>query len=633
MTLNNSCDGGAAHHHHRQHHQDERAPLLGRHGVQATEEAGATAHAELEESDSMVTPDDGGAVSSVETLPPRQRCCSRRKWLVRSLATLVVLVVLACIGYFVILPRINIYHPSHKPAQRIPPGPPHVVLTTTTSTAASITWTAPNNTGTGVILHYRIQQRKEHSNFTTVSQTYSFNFTFSGLRADTWYCFRVCAVSSVGPGNYSTVCNVTAPPHRPASVVGVVPLNSSESTITIGWGPLHCGGSACDLVEVQGRKLATPLGSPAAAALSSSSPCQRSCDYHSLGNATNNATALTVHELPSNTLFMIRLRAHNHVGFGAFSKPLALQTNAVHAGLPGACPGPRVGNITAGAMAVRWSRNCTTNGAQLLTVEVQVSSTNRTTGFHTLSNSFLSTSYSLTGLRALHTYCFRLRAITAIGSGPWSNATCASTTKGGTPLPPAILPAPLSANGTSLTIGWRKPGDGGHPILRYDVEQDNWWIDEPLRLAGNTTRLQFTTTFPLFPSATYTFRVRACNAIGCGAFSNNRHFTTARTGHCANSKDAHAYKATKSTMKPSIQGCLISCVASGTSCVITCIEKKVGLSKGCANCWAQEGLCTLKNCILPCTNPKSKKCAECSEKKCFPACVACSGVPRQYFPP
>ena len=35
------------------------------------------------------------------------------------------------------------------------------------------------------------------------------------------------------------------------------------------------------------------------------------------------------------------------------------------------------------------------------------------------------------------------------------------------------------------------------------------------------------------------------------------------------------YKATKNTMKPTIQGCLIGCLASGTSCVIRCIENKV----------------------------------------------------------
>ena len=53
----------------------------------------------------------------------------------------------------------------------------------------------------------------------------------------------------------------------------------------------------------------------------------------------------------------------------------------------------------------------------------------------------------------------------------------------------------------------------------------------------------------------------------------------------------------------------------------------------CAGCWADEGLCTVGHCLLPCANPTSAACAACSEAHCFPACVACSGLPRWAFPP
>ena len=53
-------------------------------------------------------------------------------------------------------------------------------------------------------------------------------------------------------------------------------------------------------------------------------------------------------------------------------------------------------------------------------------------------------------------------------------------------------------------------------VLCLQVQQDNWWIDQPLTTVANTTALTFTTQFPLFPSASYSFRVCACNDIGCG---------------------------------------------------------------------------------------------------------------------
>lgn len=116
-------------------------------------------------------------------------------------------------------------------------------------------------------------------------------------------------------------------------------------------------------------------------------------------------------------------------------------------------------------------------------------------------------------------------------------------------------------------------------------------------------------------------------------------------------------------MKGDIQHCLIKCATSGYGCAVSCIQenvgsglgrglqrkitrkwsptacpslysgKQVGLSKGCAQCWATEGECTLQKCLGPCTNPGSSGCKQCSEDKCFPGCVQCSGIPRYFFPP
>lgn len=110
-------------------------------------------------------------------------------------------------------------------------------------------------------------------------------------------------------------------------------------------------------------------------------------------------------------------------------------------------------------------------------------------------------------------------------------------------------------------------------------------------------------------------------------------FVTSDNGNCGNAADIRTFYLTKTSMKGDIQGCLIGCIGQGGDCAANCVHTKVGLSLTCAQCWAAEGQCTLDNCILPCLDPNSDACKQCSKDKCFPACVQCSGVPMWAFPP
>lgn len=104
------------------------------------------------------------------------------------------------------------------------------------------------------------------------------------------------------------------------------------------------------------------------------------------------------------------------------------------------------------------------------------------------------------------------------------------------------------------------------------------------------------TSNPLMPATNYTVRVRGANAVGAGDWSRPATFSTDEAGKCGNPADVVAYKATKSTMKGNIQSCLIGCAVNGNreACTVDCINKKVGLSKPCSECWYQQGLCTLQ---------------------------------------
>eukprot|EP01051_Picozoa_sp_SAG22_P018437 SAG22_NODE_3104_length_1938_cov_1.974986_1_plen_373_part_00 len=84
-----------------------------------------------------------------------------------------------------------------------------------------------------------------------------------------------------------------------------------------------------------------------------------------------------------------------------------------------------------------------------------------------------------------------------------------------------------------------------------------------------------------------------------------------------------------------VQDCLVQCLLSvdRESCATKCLVGALGLSTSCASCWVGMGDCILAKCKWQCVVPTSKGCASCSEQQCFPAAVACTGLPVAYFPP
>eukprot|EP00041_Stephanoeca_diplocostata_P008308 m.121919 g.121919 ORF g.121919 m.121919 type:complete len:213 (+) comp17269_c0_seq54:49-687(+) len=201
---------------------------------------------------------------------------------------------------------------------------------------------------------------------------------------------------------------------------------------------------------------------------------------------------------------------------------------------------------------------------------------------------------------------------------------------------PALTPKPLNTSSSSITVGWNVPNThGGGVVRQYTLGRDDWWVDQPLMGIYNGTQTEFLANIHMLPATNYTFRVNANTAIGTSVSSHNVTYVTDGAGYCGNPADVAAFKATKTSMKKDIQSCLIGCKLKGgsKSCVVECINNDVGLSEGCAGCWYDEGQCTLNRCLKDCLNPSSDKCAKCSEDKCFPDCVVCSGVPKYFFPP
>ncbi|MDR0425609.1 MAG: fibronectin type III domain-containing protein [Clostridiales bacterium] len=118
-----------------------------------------------------------------------------------------------------------------------------------------------------------------------------------------------------------------------------------------------------------------------------------------------------------------------------------------------------------------------------------------------------SAEYTFTGLENGAEYIFKVRAVNSAGPGTAAelNATPATV-----PDAPANLAAAVSAGRVDLT--WVAPAyDGGAPITAYQVSGDGGSTWECVGLSTSHT---FT---GLANGTTYTFKVRAVNAMGAGA--------------------------------------------------------------------------------------------------------------------
>ena len=146
--------------------------------------------------------------------------------------------------------------------------------------------------------------------------------------------------------------------------------------------------------------------------------------------------------------------------------------------------------------------------------------------WQTLKHSHDERNYQHTGRDPGQRNCYRVAAIFAGGTGPFSDpAACASTL--GNPAddlpgePESLRIAQVGSN--YVTLEWDAPGSGG--AVDYYEYRSN--IHDATRVPGAATRV---TVRGLAPGSTYEFQVRAVNNIGAGGWSRPIQFTPNRAG-------------------------------------------------------------------------------------------------------
>src|SRR3954451_4854438 len=137
------------------------------------------------------------------------------------------------------------------------------------------------------------------------------------------------------------------------------------------------------------------------------------------------------------------------------------------------------------------------------------------------------TSFDVTGLDNGTTYVFTVKAVNAIGEGGASNEASATPETGAATVPDAPIDLTATPGDGSAHLEWTPPAsDGGSPITGYNVYEG----DSVTPLNGDPITDTSFDVSGLTNATTYVFTVKAVNAIGEGAASNEASATPESTG-------------------------------------------------------------------------------------------------------
>jgi hypothetical protein len=217
--------------------------------------------------------------------------------------------------------------------------------------------------------------------------------------------------------------------------------------------------------------------------------------------------------LTNGTKYDFSVRAENGSGFGEWSSPSNDPVNGVPAAPPGQVPNVAAvrldGEIARGGLVrVTWGAPAD-NGDGAFTFEVTVSPPD--TPPITI-NDLGARSTDIGGLQFGKPYTFSVRARNKAGFGPPGTSTVVPAAR------PSAPGMPTAGEGDrSVTLSLGAPDDHGAPISRWEVSTNNGAfvavIGPPAAGAGSQVSLA---VGGLANGTAYSFRVRACNEVGCG---------------------------------------------------------------------------------------------------------------------
>jgi large repetitive protein len=272
--------------------------------------------------------------------------------------------------------------PSAPGALRAAPGNHQVTLS----------WLLPASNGAPITRY--VVQRLVSGTWAQTGVTTARSFTVTGLSNGTPYSFRVLATNAIG--NSAPSNPVNAVPRTVPSAPGSLRAVPGNGRVTLSWLlPASNGGSAVTDFVIQ-----QSLNGVA---------------WTTITDPVRTLPTHTVTGLTNGRRYYFRVLAKNVAGVG----PASNVANAIPRTVPLA-PVLRAAPRTRGAL-LTWTPPAS-NGGAAITRYVLQRSTSPTTGWVNVSTTLPASarSFTATGLRTGTRYYFRLGAVNAAGTGPWS---------------------------------------------------------------------------------------------------------------------------------------------------------------------------------------------------------------------
>ncbi len=326
----------------------------------------------------------------------------------------------------------------------------------------------------------------------------------TGLTAATSYSFRVRAANAAGNSGYSNIASATTqsatpppppPPATPAAPTSLAAQAASTSAINLSWQDNSTNETSFRVEQLVGG------------------------GYQEVQVLTAGSTHVQIIGLAPGTAYTFRVRAANTAGYSGYSNLASAVTTAAPppSNLPAAPSSLSGWAASPGEAVLAWIDNASNETA--FRIERQVNGSFQ----EVMTVGANVTSARVAGLAAGSTHFFRVRASNAAGASAYSNTATVITPDPYPTVPGA--PAGLSAKGISASVIQLTWSDGSTNETSFRIEKKvGSTYQEILVVGANVTSAQIS---GLAAGSTYSFRVRAANAVGTSGYSNVASATTA----------------------------------------------------------------------------------------------------------
>ena len=372
------------------------------------------------------------------------------------------------------------------PDTAAPSVPGILVVSGTTSTSISLSWSASSDTGGSGLAGYRIYRDGSGTPLTSTSST---SFTDSGLASDTSHTYRVSAYdvagnesAQAGPVTGTTQAQAdTAAP----SVPGNLTVSGTTGTsISLSWSASSdTGGSGLAGYRIYRDGSGTPLTS-------------------------TTATSFTDSGLASDTSHTYRVSAYDVAGNeSALTGPVTGTTQPPpDTAAPSVPVDLAVSGTTSTSISLSWSASSDTGGSGLAGYRIYRD------GSGTPLTGTSATSFTDSGLASNTSHTYRVTAIDQAGNESVQSGPVTGTTQVQSDTLAPSIPLFLSVTGTtttSITLRWNPATDsGGSGLAGYRIYRNGGTVPY-----ASVTGVTFTDS-GLVTGTSYSYRVTAYDGAG-----------------------------------------------------------------------------------------------------------------------